>query len=372
MPRTSIVGLSAVLFGLAAAACSSSPSAYKSSVNNETQTQLVTTPFGMANAACVAEVDPTTVVTTSGLPPCPTPIVPGQNVNTSGAPLEELGGGATGGCGPSGGSGPLGDGGAETDGGATEDSSGDASAPIGENDAGPPGPASDASSPTNEDSGSAPTGPIVPNATVNGWVEYADWTATQTPGELATTWRVPDVPASNVGQTLFYFPSFEPAAGNAIVQPVLQYGVSAAGGGSYWAIASWWVGPSGAARYSSLLPVNSGDTIRGVITTTDCDANGGCKFVIKTYDETLDNSRQLTVVDTASYTWAQVGVFEVYGVTECNQLPETPVTFSSLVFNDENGSPLNAAWKAEYPVRVRNCPYQVSLGSEESSVTLGY
>jgi hypothetical protein len=201
-------------------------------------------------------------------------------------------------------------------------------------------------------------------------VEYADYRATDTPGELATTWRVPDVPASNVGQTIFYFPSYEPLNGTAIVQPVLQYGVSAAGGGAYWAISSWWVGPTGAARYSSLLQVNPGDTIRGTITATNCTEGAGCKFVIVARDETIDNSRQLTIVDTVSYSWAQVGVLEVYNVTSCNQLPDNPVTFSSLVFNDQDGSPLGANWTAEYRVSNRNCPYQVGLGS--SAVTLSY
>jgi hypothetical protein len=331
--RNSIVIVAVGLLSFGAAACSGSDGVSSSSVANDTQqTQLVTTPFGLASAACVMEVDPNAVVTTAALPPCPTPIVPAQGDGGVSSPAS--------------------------DSGAADSAAGESFAGEGGNEGGE----SDASV------ASVPTA----TATINGWVEYADWRASETPGELATTWHVPAVPTSNVGQTIFYFPSYETANGSAIVQPVLQYGVSAAGGGSYWAIASWWVGAGGAARYSSLLTVNPGDTIRGTITATNCDTNGGCKFVIVTRDETLDNSRQLTVVETVPYTWAQAGVLEMYDVNGCNQLPANDVTFSSFVFNDQNGSPLSATWTPEYPVHVRNCDYQVSAASDGSSVTLNY
>jgi hypothetical protein len=319
------VGVAVGLVAFGAAACSAGPGTVTSSgVENDTQAQLVTTPFGLASASCVLEVAADAIVTAADLPPCPTPIVPAQGNG----------------------------GGAATGGGAT--TGGDAGDPP---EAG-----------NQEDAAVAP----LPSPTINGWVEYADWTATETPGEFAATWHVPYVPASNVGQTIFYFPSYEPATGTAIVQPVLQYGVSAAGGGSYWAIASWWVGAGGAARYSSLLTVNPGDTIRGTITASNCDANGGCKFVIVTRDETIDNSRQLTVVETVPYTWTQAAVLEMYGVNDCSQLPSNDVSFSSFVFLDQNGSPLSATWAPEYSVPFRNCNYQVNAASNESSVTLIY
>jgi hypothetical protein len=209
----------------------------------------------------------------------------------------------------------------------------------------------------------------VPSFTVNGWVEYADWTASETPGRFATTWHVPDLPATDNGQTLFYFPSYEPSTGASIVQPVLQYGVSAAGGGSYWAIASWWVGPTGA-RHSSLLQVNPGDTIRGTISASRCDENGGCRFVIVTRDETIDNARQLTVVEGVPYTWTQASVFEAYNVNDCSELPPNGVTFASFVFTGQDGSPLDPTWAPEYSVPVRNCNYQVTAGA--GAVTLGW
>jgi len=55
------------------------------------------------------------------------------------------------------------------------------------------------------------------------------------------------------------------AAGVSIIQPVLQWGSSAAGGGQYWAIASWFVGGAHTV-YSDLKQVSSGDTIYGNMT----------------------------------------------------------------------------------------------------------
>ena len=44
-----------------------------------------------------------------------------------------------------------------------------------------------------------------------------------------------------------------------IYQPVLQWGVSAAGGGNSWAVASWYAdGQGGHSFYSQLVPVNEG------------------------------------------------------------------------------------------------------------------
>jgi hypothetical protein len=358
MLRSSIVGVPVLGIALAACGCSGDPStAVHSSSGNDTQAAgLVATPFGLVSPACVAEVNANVVVMVGDLPPCPTPLISGENSNGLGGappstPPSSDAGSEDGSSAP-----PEGDGGGsapEDGGGATEDDGGAA-----EGDA--------------EVDGATLTGQNLPSApgTISGWVEYADWRGNETPGELSATWQVPDVPASNVGQTIFFFPSYESSNGNAIIQTVLQYGVSAAGGGSFWSISSWWVGSSGTARYSNLLPVNSGDTIQGTITASNCNGDGGCTFDIVALDQTLGQSRELVVSDTTSFTWVQAGVLEVYKVSDCSQLPDNPVTFTSLLLNDQNGSPLNVNWQPEYRVPMRNCNYQV--GVDSGSVTLGY
>ena len=57
---------------------------------------------------------------------------------------------------------------------------------------------------------------------------------------LNSTWLVPSAPTNpNGGQVLFWWNGMEPQDTSAVLQPVLQWGPSAAGGGNYWAIASW-------------------------------------------------------------------------------------------------------------------------------------
>ena len=79
----------------------------------------------------------------------------------------------------------------------------------------------------------------------SGWITFASWTnTTGTPASsFSTTWVIPDPQATQSGQVIFLFPGIQNET--MIYQPVLQWGVSAAGGGNYWAVASWYVGGQG-------------------------------------------------------------------------------------------------------------------------------
>lgn len=160
-----------------------------------------------------------------------------------------------------------------------------------------------------------------PGPPFNGWVEDSqeslslgssdniDWES----GEF----YVPSAPSVN-GGTIFLFNGIAPTAQNWILQPVLQYGPSAAGGGNYWAIASWFVGSS--AWHSPLEGVNSGDTLYGF---TEQTATGS----------TLDYTSEAYDLSTGAYSWISIwssglhwtvayeGVLEVYNVNSCSQLP---------------------------------------------------
>ena len=54
------------------------------------------------------------------------------------------------------------------------------------------------------------------------------------------------------GQTIFLFNGIEPGDFSHILQPVLQWGPSAAGGGASWSVASWYVG-GGNAFHTNLV-----------------------------------------------------------------------------------------------------------------------
>jgi len=90
---------------------------------------------------------------------------------------------------------------------------------------------------------------------------------------------IPDDPVNaDDGQTLFMFtglqnenwipgPNSPPAPQDfEIIQPVLQWGSSAGGGGNYWTLASWYVTVYDGFLISDLINVNAGDTIFGNMT----------------------------------------------------------------------------------------------------------
>ncbi len=105
----------------------------------------------------------------------------------------------------------------------------------------------------------------------SGWIADAFWQNEigKPVTSFKTTWKVPSAPKSSSGQTIFLFNGIDPAdPSQAILQPVLQWGTSHAGGGPFWSIASWFVSGNGQAFFTPLVPVNVGDTLAGKMTLT--------------------------------------------------------------------------------------------------------
>src|SRR4051794_8812134 len=73
----------------------------------------------------------------------------------------------------------------------------------------------------------------------HGWITTAYWetTASEAVTEFRSTWKVPPEPERRGGQLIYLFNGITNEARNAILQPVLQWGTSPAGGGPYWAVA---------------------------------------------------------------------------------------------------------------------------------------
>ena len=156
----------------------------------------------------------------------------------------------------------------------------------------------------------------------SGWITYASWTNdTGTPvSRFATTWVVPPAPATRSGQTIFLFNGIQNST--MIYQPVLQWGSSAAGGGEYWSVASWYAdGQGGTTFHSTLTQVNAGDVLTGVITLTGTAPAGDsydCNFT------GIANSN-LPVTDIAELYWC-IETLECYGITQCSDYPGTNKT----------------------------------------------
>lgn len=159
------------------------------------------------------------------------------------------------------------------------------------------------------------------------WVEdYYGWAVGPrfTYNRLHADWTVPPQPQVAGSQLLYLFPALTAQFGTAgILQPVLQWGVSPAGGGQYWAIAGWWVWQDGTYFYSQLATVYPGDSLRGDIVGSYCNDYGVCEWEVRVWDF----SRGIFIISNtffdpeAIYKVAYPGALEVYNVTQCGHYP---------------------------------------------------
>ncbi|KAJ7196299.1 hypothetical protein GGX14DRAFT_198348 [Mycena pura] len=173
-----------------------------------------------------------------------------------------------------------------------------------------------------------------------GWITYADWlnTGASPISSFTTTWTVPEAPQTNHGQTVFLFNSIEPAAGDAILQPVLQFGPSAAGGGASWAVATWYL-DSQNTFFTTLVPVSVGQTLDGVITLT---SSAGSSF---NYNSQFSNVARtsLAVTGAAELVWA-TETLEAYGITAISDYPAGATEFSGINLKLASGATPSVAW----------------------------
>lgn len=174
-------------------------------------------------------------------------------------------------------------------------------------------------------SAGAPAGAPVP-ALPAGWQTYAWWdSGSQAITYFKTDWTVPPAPAASSGQTVFLFNGIQNTGANfGILQPVLQWGISAAGGGTYWAVASWYVTSSGHAFHSNLVRVNTGAKLVGIMTQT------GVSGANHNYESTFQGIAHTTlpVANIAPLHWANE-TLEAYSMANCADFPniaDTPMS----------------------------------------------
>src|ERR1035438_7678224 len=179
----------------------------------------------------------------------------------------------------------------------------------------------------------------------SGWIVYASWTENAKPvSRFTTTWTVPPPPATQSGQTIFLFNGIQNSS--MIYQPVLQWGSSAAGGCNYWAVASWYAdGQGGQAFYSSLVRVNPGQVLVGVMNETAQSASGfsyNCQFTgIANTSLPIQNVQQLY--------WC-IETLECYGLQHCSDYPQTCRTAMSAIEIEAGGAVVTPSWSASNSV----------------------
>lgn len=174
-------------------------------------------------------------------------------------------------------------------------------------------------------------GGVVPY--LQGWIAYSYWTNTNTSNPITnftTNWVVPSVPSNKGSQTIFLFNGMQNGTTSAsyIIQPVLQWGPSAAGGGKYWSITNWYVSAS-SAFYGSLVNVSTGTTLQGIMKQT---AVSGSNYSYNSSFAGYPSSSALQVNNVPQAYWA-AETLESYGVSTPSTMypPNSYVAMSSIV-----------------------------------------
>ena len=194
----------------------------------------------------------------------------------------------------------------------------------------------------------------------SGWITWASWdNHTEHPiSSFVTTWKVPAAPRTGQHQTIFIFSSIEDAAKDDIVQPVLQWGTSSAGGGQYWSAGSWYVASDGHAFYSSLVRVNEGDVLTGNIELLE---QHGSLFDYASRFEGIDGTeivaKRITELRHATQT------LEAYRIRQCSDYPAarmTPMTGINIRTGASRRAP---EWSSHR--RVRDCDQTTKIVSTE-------
>ena len=158
----------------------------------------------------------------------------------------------------------------------------------------------------------------------SGWISYGYWN-NETGSSLTSfrsAWTVPQAPSTDSGQTIFLFNGIQNYGNNyGILQPVLQWGPSAAGGGSYWSIASWYVTSGGGAFHTELVQADEEDVLIGLMTLTGQTGTGfnyRCEF------QGIGGTT-LNIANIAELLWCNE-TLEAYGIQVCSDYPATDFT----------------------------------------------
>lgn len=221
----------------------------------------------------------------------------------------------------------------------------------------------------------APDARAVAPTITHSWIEDASVTTGSSYGKLTAVWDVPLAPATNNGETIFFFPGLEDINNTlSIIQPVL--GWNATTGFGQWSIASWNCCISGITQHSSFFAVATGDVISGSIQSTCAAGTLSCPtWNISTTDNPLGQTTTLSnsPSDGQTFDWAFGGALEVYNVSQCSNYPSStsePLTQVSLY--DNNFTKITSpAWSNfVFGGLSPTCNYNVQ--STASQVTLNY
>lgn len=159
-----------------------------------------------------------------------------------------------------------------------------------------------------------------------GWITYAYcesvYGLTNPYSDFSASWKVPSPPLRYSNQLIYLFISMDGVSFNDndtvihIIQPVLQWGKSPAGGGDYWSICNWHVTNTLQYFHDSLIRVDPGTILKGTIKLIS--ENGG-RYAYKSSFEGFETSLEvsnLPELNTPSI------VLEAYNINSCDEYPD--------------------------------------------------
>jgi hypothetical protein len=191
----------------------------------------------------------------------------------------------------------------------------------------------------------------VPGGT-NGWVGFSAFYGYQPITYFSTTWTVPGSPQSTShGQTIFIFNALQ---NNDIIQPVLQWGSSNAGGGNYWSIGNWYGWNSNQYfAFTSLISVAPGTSLQGIISNTGVKPDGSYNYVssFSGYANSLTVTEGATHAGSNNSTHATVTFPFINGEYDAF---ETIEAYNSVNYNGGNGVVNSADYPSQASVAMKN------------------
>ncbi len=191
----------------------------------------------------------------------------------------------------------------------------------------------------------------------SGWIAFTHFSNRGAPlRSFKTTWRVPPAPRTQRRQTIFLFNGLQNDGPNhGILQPVLQWGVSAAGGGPYWSVASWYVTARGQAFHTPLVRVEPAQLLTGEMTLVE-EGRGRHSYASELRG--IPRTR-LLVKNLRELFWATESL-EAYGITRCSDYPaDSGVPFTEISLRSDGPPPLR--WQAVD--RVTDCGQHATVRS---------
>lgn len=202
----------------------------------------------------------------------------------------------------------------------------------------------------------------------DGWVAYAVWTNTAIPpiNEFTAAWTVPEEPETkDQDQTIFLFIGMQNA--EFILQPVLQWGESAAGGGRFWSVCNWYTdGKDSTTVHTKLIEgLKTGSQLKARISLVGQEGRSFkyvASFELQQPAPAQDQppaqpqDLQLEKEDVIELLFANIAL-ESYGVQDRKGYPASETTVFSGISIQVAQQPAHPAWQPIPHITAPSAPF---------------